>query len=208
MVSGSPVRVAMAKREAPGGAIQKWLAENETRRPTRGGRGLHGDLSRFLLKEAADVHRGREERGLTWNDVAQAAAAVGVVKADGRPYPAASFSTVWGRLTKKGKIARVLGQGVPAGLSAPVPTVQRPGASVRDAVNEMVPAPRGQAGTMGAGGVQPPAPMPPTTAISPAPMNRTGEAAPEEPTFTAVSMPVRRRFGDRIDHGKDEHRDE
>lgn len=184
----SPVRVAMAKREAPGGAIQKWLAENETRRSTRGGRGLHGDLSRFLLSEAAEVHRGREKHGLTWSDVAQAAAAVGVVRADGQSYRAASFSTVWGRLTRAGKIARALGQ--------TVPVVQKSATSARDAANGIVSPPRGQGGAPGVNGGQPSTPSTPTTPVPARPGEQQTGQASEQLKRSATAIPPRRRFGE------------
>lgn len=173
----------MAKRDAPVGAIQKWLAEAGPKRPARGqgGRGRHGDIGRFLLKEAADVQRGREQEGLTWADVAQAAAASGIAKPDGQPYPAATFSTIWGRLSRSGKLARALGQ------PAPGPAQQVSTGSV--------PAPRGQAGTAGASGVQPPAPMPPSTAIPPGSVEGAGGVAPERPKLSATDMPRTRRFG-------------
>ena len=184
----------MAKRDAPGGAVQTWMAENKIR--GGGGRGRHGDLGRFLLREAVDVHYGRQERGLTWSDVAQAAAAVGIVKADGQPYPAASFSTVWGRLTRAGKIGRLLGQPALSGPAVALPVKQKPTAPAQATTNE-VPSSRGQDGIGGASGHQPSAPMPPATAASPGSTTRTGKAAPEKPTYTAVSMPERRKFGDR-----------
>lgn len=179
----------MAKRDAPAGAIQKWLAETGPKRPVRGqgGRGRHGDIGRFLLKEAVDVQRGREGEGLTWADVAQAAAAAGIARPDGQPYPAATFSTIWGRLSRSGKLARALGQ--PAHQPAPNP--------VQQVSTGSVPAPRGQAGTEGAGGNQPPAPVPPTTAAAPSSGQGTGEAASKEPAFTAKDLLPRRRFGDR-----------
>ncbi|MFC0389120.1 helix-turn-helix transcriptional regulator [Muricoccus vinaceus] len=63
-----------------------------------------GDIARFLRREAADVDHGRQEEGLTWDDIALAAAKVGVARADGSPYPGPSFSQVWGRLIERKQI--------------------------------------------------------------------------------------------------------
>lgn len=177
----------MAKRDAPVGAIQKWLAEAGQQRPVRGlgGRGRHGDIGRFLLKEAADVQRSREQEGLTWGDVAQAAASAGIAKPDGQPYPAATFSTIWGRLTRSGKLARALGQMAQQSATGPV----------QQAPIGTVPPPKGQGGTAGAGGFQTPAPMPPSTPGPVQPVERATGQAPERPKLSATDMPRTRRFG-------------
>lgn len=145
-----------------------------------GGRGRRGPLGAWLLREKAAIVEGRAAiPALTWREVSALAATDGVVRGDGTPYPDSEVRKAWSNLAS----ARLVPRG-----PAPVP---------QQASTGSVPAPRGQVGTEGAGGVEPPAPMPPSTATSPGSVEKSGEAAPKEPAFTARSLLPRRRFGDR-----------
>lgn len=173
-----PEGVEMAENpesKPPQSAVRAWVASGE--RPVRGkgGRGRIGEIGRFLRREAAEIVRGRDEDGLTWEDVALAAAKAGITKADGTPFPGASYSTIWGRLVRKGYI-----KSHPPQVSIP------PNA----------PAPWGQSGGRGTGEFQPPVP-PVTPPPNPVAMRPTNPSTPGPPTPTGPNaMPRVRRWGD------------
>lgn len=155
-----------------------------------GGRGRRGPLGVWLLANAARIQVAEADFTLRWDDIAREAAAEGVEVRPGEPYGAKAVSNAWGELRRAGWVKRPAAQGQPAlrAQEAPAAPVQQ--------VQGMVPAPRGQAGTEGAGGDQPPAPMPPSTAAAPSSGQGTGEAASKKPALSMRDMPVRRRFGE------------
>lgn len=155
-----------------------------------GGRGRRGPLGVWLLANAARIQAAEADFTLRWDDIAREAAAEGVEIRPGEPYGGKAVSNAWGVLRRAGWVKRPAAQGQPAPRAQGAPAVSA------QQVQEMVPVPRGQAGTEGAGGNQPPAPMPPTTATSPAPVDRTGEAASKKPALSMRDMPARRRFGE------------
>ena len=166
----STVAAYLKKAKRPGGVALS------------GGRGRRGPLGGWLLREKNAIADGRKAvPALTWREVSALAAADGIVRKDGTPYPEREVRKAWSNLADARLVPRG-SDGVPA-RAQQVPT-------------GTVPPSRGQGGTEGAGGVQPPAPMPPTTATSPAPVDRTGEAAPKKPAPSMRDMPVRRRFGE------------
>lgn len=134
-----------------------------------GGRGRRGPLGAWLLREKAAIVEGRAATpALTWREVSTLAATDGVVRRDGTPYPDSEVRKAWSNLAN----ARL----VPRGPAQAVP-------------KETVSPPRGQGGTAGASGVQPPAPMPPSTAAAPSSEQGTGEAAPKQTFTSAMAMP-------------------
>ena len=158
---------------------------------TTGGRGRRGPLGVWLLANAARIQAAEAAFTLRWDDIGREAAAEGVEVRPGEPYGAKAVSNAWGELRRAGWVKPSGAQGQPA------PRVQGAPAAPTQQVQGMVAASRGQAGTEGASGVEPPAPVPPSTATSPGSVEKSGEAAPKEPAFTARSLLPRRRFGDR-----------
>jgi hypothetical protein len=151
-----------------GGVVRQWLAKGK--RPVRGkgGQGRKGDIGRFLRREAEDIHHLREEEGLTWDDIAEAAATANVSKEDGSPYPGGSFSAAWGRLIERGEIRIVKSAPVVLGDAQAIPEGVPAQGHTRNS-----PAVKGQAGGMGTGGLQPPVPQ----TLPPSPP-RTGTSEP------------------------------
>lgn len=155
----------------------------------KGGRGRQGPLGAWLLREKAAIVEGRGTvPALTWREIADLAAADGITRPGGAPYAERDVSKAWSNLVARKLVPRGAADAAARVSGAPVPVQQ---------VQGMVPAPRGQAGTEGASGDQPPAPVPPSTATPPGSVERAGGGAPEKPKLTATSMPLRRRFGDR-----------
>ena len=173
----------MADRKPSTVAVYLKDAKRPGNTASSGGRGRRGPLGGWLLRERNAIAEGRKAvPALTWREVSALAAADGIVRKDGSPYPEREVRKAWSNLAD----ARL----VPRGPDN-VPGQARQGSK------EMVPAQRGRVGIEGASGDQPPAPMPSATAASPDSTIRTGEAAPEKPAFTATSLLPRRRFGDR-----------
>lgn len=137
-----------------------------------GGRGRRGPLGAWLLREKTAIVEGRSTiPALTWREVSALAAADGVVRKDGTPYLDSEVRKAWSNLAN----ARLVPRG-----PAPVP---------QQASTGSVSAPRGQAETAGASGVEPPAPMPPLTAAAPSSGQGTGEAAPKQTPTSAMALP-------------------
>lgn len=157
----------------------------------KGGRGRRGPLGAWLLRERDAIVQGKNTvPTLTWREVSALAAADGIVRRSGTPYPDYQVCKAWSDLAK----ARLVPRMQDAAAHGPQP---RAGATdARQASDGTVPPPRGQGGTASAGRDQPPAPAPPATP-SPVPSgNQAARRAPERPRLTATDMPRRRRFGD------------
>lgn len=141
----------------------------------KGGRGRQGPLGAWLLREQAAILEGRNAvPPLTWREIGDLALADGVTRPDGAPYPERDVAKTWSNLLARKLVGRQ-GNNAATGSASSV---------------------RGQDEAGGADRVRPPAPMPPSTAVSPETPQRTGEAASKEPAFTARSILPRRRFGD------------
>ena len=119
------------------------------------------------MKHATRIQEAEAAYTLWWSDIASEAAAEGVEVRPGEAYGIKAVSNAWGELRRVGLVGQ--------------PGTVRPAAPVRQIAPALVP---------------PPLPTRSAPAASPGPMNKPGKVEPEKPTYTASSMPQRRRFGD------------
>ncbi len=99
--AGSDMTSRPSKPPKGAGFISRWLVEGKPTALVKGGRGRFGAPLRFLEQAADEIRQAREERGLTWDDIAQAAASAGLTRVDGSPYPGGTLSKAWGRVKKR-----------------------------------------------------------------------------------------------------------
>lgn len=175
-----------------GSAVRAWVAAGQ--RPVRGkgGRGRLGDIGRFLRREAEEIVRGREDEGLTWDDVAMAAAQAGIAKPDGSPFPGASFSTIWGRLVRRGIIQPHTAQPGPTPATGARPQHQVPDDQIRPRES---PSRQGQAGDRSVGL------PPPTPTVTTPPRGTSPNSTQNEPRAPPSGSPLPAGFEDLLNPG-------
>lgn len=158
----------------------------------KGGRGRRGPLGAWLLREKDAIVEGKSTApALTWREVSALAAADGIVRRRGTPYPDYQVRKAWSDLAKARLVPRMQDATAPRVAQSPAGAT-----AVWQVPDGMVPPARGQGGTASVGGDRPPTPAPPTTP-SPVPSGEQAAGrAPERPRPTATDMPRRRRFGD------------